>query len=195
MGGSFNPIHIGHLVTAEEARCRFELGEVIFMPAGVHPLGKAMPGGATAEHRYRMTAIAVADNVNFSVSRYEIDNGGTSYTVDTIRHFSAEWPATELYFITGADAILEILKWKDPSELLKMAILIAATRPGYPLERLAETTSSLGSPERILIMEIPAIGISSSLIREKVAAGRSIKYLVPEGVERFIEKEKLYRQT
>jgi len=195
MGGTFNPIHVGHLVTAEEARCRFSLDEVMFMPAGVHPHGKEMPGGVSDEQRYEMTAIAIAGNEHFSVSRYEIDSGRTGYTVDTIRHLRGERPDAELFFITGADAVLEILKWKDPGELLKMATLIAATRPGYDLGQLAQTTAGLGSPERIQVMEIPAIGVSSSLIREKAAAGRSIKYLVPEGVERFIEKEKLYRQA
>lgn len=194
MGGSFNPIHIGHLVTAEEARVRFGLDEVIFMPAGVHPYDKPMPGGATADHRFEMTAIAIADNEHFSISRYEIDRVATSYTVDTLQHYRAERPDDELYFITGADAILEILAWKNPEELLELAILIAATRPGYPLERLAETTGRLGAPGRIQVMEIPAIGVSSSLVRRKVAAGESIRYLVPEGVERFIEKENLYRQ-
>lgn len=195
MGGTFNPIHIGHLVTAEEARDRFSLDKVIFMPTGVHPHDKAIPGGATPEIRYQMTAIATADNPDFEVSRFEIDGDGTSYTVDTIRHFREEMPAAEIFFITGADAVLEILEWKDPKELLEMAVLIAASRPGYPLEKLSETTRRLGQPERIQVMEIPAIGISSSLIREKVASGNSIKYLVLESVERFIEKEKLYRQA
>lgn len=195
MGGTFNPIHIGHLVTAAEARDRFGLDEVVFMPAGVHPHDKQMPGGVTVETRYLMTVIATAADPGFSVSRFEIDSGETSYTVDTVRHYREMRPEADLYFITGADAILEILEWKDPEELLAMATLIAASRPGYPLEKLSESTARLGSPGRIQVMEIPAIGVSSSLIRDKVAAGKSISYLVPEGVERFIEKENLYRQA
>lgn len=195
MGGTFNPIHIGHLVAAEEARGSFGLERVVFMPAGRHPHSKAIPGGATAEHRYEMTVIATADNDRFSVSRFEIDRRETSYTVDTVRHFLEESPGADVFFITGADAILEILEWKDPDELLGMATLIAVPRPGYPLDRLSETTGRLRRGERIRIMEAPAIGVSSSLIRERVAAGMSIRYLVPEGVERFIEKEKLYRQA
>jgi nicotinate-nucleotide adenylyltransferase len=195
MGGTFNPIHIGHLVTADEARERFALDKVIFMPAGVHPHGKEISGGATPELRYQMTVAATADNPAFEVSRYELDKAGSSYTVDTVRCLREQMPATEIYFITGADAIMEILDWKDPQELLEMAVLIAASRPGYPLERLSDTAQQLGQPERIKFMEIPAIGISSSLIRDKVAAGRSIKYLVTEGVEQIIEKEDLYRQA
>lgn len=195
MGGTFNPIHIGHLVTAAEARSRFRLDDVVFMPTGMHPYDKPTPGGVTAETRYLMTVIATAADPGFSVSRFEIDSGETDYTVDTIRHYREEQPGAELFFITGADAIRDILEWKDPGELLTMATLIAATRPGYPLERLSESTARLGSPGRIEVMEIPAIGISSSLIRAKVAAGESISYLVPEGVERFIEKERLYLQT
>lgn len=106
MGGTFNPIHIGHLVTAEEARVRFELDKVIFMPTGVHPHDKPIPGGTTPEMRYRMTVIATEDNPDFEVSRFEIDGDATSYTVDTIRHYRNKEPGAELYFITGADSIL-----------------------------------------------------------------------------------------
>lgn len=194
MGGTFNPVHIGHLVAAEEARTSYRLDEVVFMPAGVHPHDKAIPGGATAETRFRMVAIATGTNPGFSVSRHEIDRGDTSYTVDTVRHYRGEFPDAEIFFITGADAVMDILDWKDPGELLELATLIVASRPGYALDELSDAADRLGAAGRIRVMEIPAIGVSSSMIRDRVAAGQSIKYLVPEGVERFIEKENLYRQ-
>lgn len=194
MGGTFNPIHVGHLVAAEEARERYRLDRVDFVPAGVHPHGKEIPGGATAGHRLRMTGIATADNPAFGVSRFEVDGGGTSYSVDTVRHYRDENPAADIYFITGADAALELPTWKEPGELLALATVVAAIRPGYTLERLEEVAGSLGRSGRIEAMEMPLIGISSSLIRERVAAGKSIRYLVPGGVERFIEEEELYRQ-
>lgn len=194
MGGTFNPIHIGHLVCAEEAAWQFGLDQVIFMPAGLPP-HKEVAGGAGAEARYLMAATATADNPRFEVSRYEVDKEQLCYTVDTIRHFREQAPEAELYFITGADAVLEILQWKDPGELLEMAVLIAATRPGYPLDRLPAAMSGYIERRQVIVMEVPAIGISSSLIRQRVAMGRSIRYLVPDGIERFIEKEGLYRQA
>lgn len=193
MGGTFNPIHIGHLVCAEEAASSFGFDEIVFMPAGLPP-HKQVPGGATAEHRYLMTVMATADNPRFRVSRFEIEKEQPSYTVDTVRYFRQQAPEAQIYFITGADAILEILDWKDPQELLQMATLIAATRPGYPLDRFA-SQSGLMKDGSVRLMEIPAIGISSSEIRERVAGGRSIRYLVPDPVERFIEKERLYLAT
>ncbi len=193
MGGTFNPIHIGHLVCAEEAVSQYGLERIIFMPTGLSP-HKETAGGSTAEDRYLMTVIAVAGNPRFRVSRIEIDRRRVCYTVDTIRQLKDELPEAELFFITGADAVLEILDWKDPDELLEMALLIAATRPGYPLDRLSEITGKFDRQDRVKVMEIPAIGVSSSLIRERVSRGNSIRYLVPEGVEQFIEKEGLYRQ-
>lgn len=194
MGGTFNPIHIGHLVCAEEAINQYGLDQVVFMPAGLPP-HKEVQNGASSEDRYLMAAIATASNPRFEISRYEIDRKQISYTVDTIRHYREELPEAELFFITGADAVTEILEWKDPAELLSMAVLIAATRPGYPLDKLSGTTKHFLKQNRVRIMEIPAIGVSSSLIRERTAKGQSIRYLVPQGVEQFIEKERLYRQA
>jgi nicotinate-nucleotide adenylyltransferase len=190
MGGTFNPIHIGHLVCAEEAATQHGFDEILFMPAGLPP-HKEVQGGASFEARYLMTVMSTVDNPRFRVSRFELERGQPSYTVDTIRHFRDEIPGAELFFITGADAVLEILDWKDPEELLNMATLIAATRPGYPLDKFAQRNDFM-QQGRVQIMEVPAIGISSSMIRERVAAGQSIRYLVPESVERFIEKERLY---
>jgi nicotinate-nucleotide adenylyltransferase len=195
MGGTFNPIHIGHLVCAEEALNQYGLKQVVFMPTGLHPWSKPAAAEVGAELRFKMTQIATSDNPRFVVSHYELDRLQPSYTVETLRHYREEMPEAELFFITGADSVLEIIKWKDPEELLGMATLIAATRPGYSLERLSTQVGGFLKQNRVKIMEIPSIGISSSLIRERVAKGMSIKYLVPEGVLAFIEKERLYRQA
>lgn len=193
MGGTFNPIHIGHLVCAEEAVSQYGLDRIIFMPTGLPP-HKEVAGGTGSEDRYLMTVIAVASNPRFQVSRIEIDKQKLCYTVDTIRQLKQEIPDADLFFITGADAVLEILDWKDPEELLEMATLIAATRPGYPLDRLSDITERFTRGDRVKVMEIPAIGVSSSLIRQRVSQGSSIRYLVPAGVEQYIAKEGLYSQ-
>jgi nicotinate-nucleotide adenylyltransferase len=193
MGGTFNPVHIGHLVCGQEAVEQFSFDEILFMPAGLPP-HKEVGGGVTAEIRYLMTEMATADNERFRVSRYEIEKKQTCYTVDTIRHFRQEMPDAEIFFITGADAILEILDWKDPQELLSMATLIAATRPGYSLDRLDKRQDLTGQGP-VQVMQIPEIGVSSSMIRERVRQGRSIRYFVPDNVGRFIEKERLYQQA
>jgi nicotinate-nucleotide adenylyltransferase len=192
MGGTFNPIHIGHLVTAEEALYAFALREVIFVPAG-RPWQKDRTGVAEAEHRYLMTVIATASNPRFRVSRMEIDRTGPTYTVQTLRALRAELGDVELYFITGADAILQILTWKDPEEVLAEARFIAATRPGYDLDRLEKELPE-GFGERVHILEIPALAVSSTDVRRRVAAGRPVRYLLPEGVARYVEKAGLYRE-
>lgn len=189
MGGTFDPIHFGHLVTAEEALVQFSLDEVIFVPTG-QPWMKERTDVSPAEDRYLMTVIATASNPRFGVSRIEIDRGGPTYTVDTLRALAAENPDAELYFITGADAMLEIFEWKDPDEVLSQAHFIAATRPGYDLARF-EATASTGHPN-VSVMNIPALAISSTDVRERVREGRPIRYLVPEGVKSFIEKAGLY---
>ncbi len=193
MGGTFNPVHIGHLVCAEEAVSHFGLDQVLFMPAG-RPAHKEILSGAGPEDRYRMCAIAISGNPGFDVSRYELDRKQVSYTVETVRHFRRQLPQAELCFVTGADAVLEILEWKDPGELLRMATLIAATRPGYPLDRISATLDRFLTENRVKIMEIPGIGVSSTMIRQRVSQRKSIRYLVPEGVRSYIEKEGLYRQ-
>ncbi len=193
MGGTFDPIHLGHLVSAEEARQQFSLDYVIFVPAGLPP-HKEKIGVSAPEHRYLMTTLAVMSNPAFIVSRYEVDRTEPSYTIDTVRHFARqEAHEASLFFITGADAILEILTWKDYEELLKMCTFIAVTRPGYSLERLGEMRGSLpGIMNKVHLLEIPALAISSTYIRERVALGRTIKYLTPEPVEQYIRKQRLY---
>jgi len=190
MGGTFNPIHIGHLVTAEEARYAFALREVVFMPAG-SPWQKERSDVAPAEHRYLMTVIATASNPHFRVSRTEIDHAGPSYTIDTLRRMRGELGDVELYFITGADAILQILTWKDPEDVLKEARFIAATRPGYDLDRLEKELPE-GFGDRVHVLEIPALAISSTDIRHRVRDGRPVRHLLPEGVAGYIEKNGLY---
>jgi nicotinate-nucleotide adenylyltransferase len=190
MGGTFDPIHFGHLVTAEEALSQFSLDEVVFVPTGL-PWMKEERDVSPAEDRYLMTVIATASNPRFSVSRVEIDRDGPTYTIDTLRALAAANRDAELYFITGADAIFEIFDWKDPDEVLHLAHFIAATRPGYDLRRF-ETRSERKQPN-VSAMNIPALAISSTDVRERVRDGRPIRYLLPEGVKSYIEQAGLFR--
>jgi len=194
MGGTFDPIHLGHLITAEEARQQFKLDYVIFVPAGSPP-HKGQKYVTPAEHRYLMTMLAVVDNPYFTVSRLEIDNEQPSYTIDTVRRFFQIYKqGLKLYFITGADAILDIKTWKDYEELLESCYFIAATRPGYPLQKLKNVFGP-SFPEitkKIHLLEIPAMAISSTYIRQRIAQGKTIKYLTPEPVEQYIYKNRLY---
>jgi nicotinate-nucleotide adenylyltransferase len=191
MGGTFDPIHHGHLVTAEMALWQFGLDEVRFVPTG-QPWMKADQAVTPAEHRYLMTVIATSSNPRFSVSRIEIERTGPTYTVETLQQLrrEAEEPI-ELFFITGADAMLEILHWKDPEEVLGEAHFIAATRPGYDLARFEKEAPS--SHPNVQVMDIPALAISSTDVRRRVRDGEPIRYLVPEGVQTYIEKTGLYR--
>jgi nicotinate-nucleotide adenylyltransferase len=189
MGGTFDPIHAGHLVTAEEALHQFELDEVLFVPTG-RPWMKEHEKLSPAEDRYLMTVIATASNPRFRVSRMEVDRDGPTYTIETLRSLKAELDA-DLFFITGADAVVEIFQWKDPEELFRYAHFIAATRPGYDIAGF-ETHAATEHPG-ITVMQIPALAISSTDVRARVAEGRPIRYLVPEGVKSYIEKAGLYR--
>lgn len=193
MGGTFNPIHYGHLVTAEAARDTFDLDQVIFIPSG-QPPHKELKQVANPEHRYLMTFLAIAPNEHFELSRAEIDRPGPSYTSETLAYFYRQDPNVDWYFISGADAILEIASWHDPEEIFRYAQLIAASRPGYSLTRLQALEDRLGNRqlERIHRMEVPALAISSSQIRDRLSKGLSITYLVPEAVEHFIRKNVLY---
>jgi nicotinate-nucleotide adenylyltransferase len=191
MGGTFDPIHQGHLVTAEEALWQFELDEVVFVPTG-QPWMKEGREVTPAEHRYLMTVIATASNPMFSVSRVEVDRQGPTYAIDTLQELRKQAEGDiELFFITGADAMLEIFHWKDPEEVLAQAHFIAATRPGYDLGRFQKEAPS--SHPRVSVMDIPALAISSTEIRRRVHEGEPIRYLVPEGVQTYIEKFGLYR--
>lgn len=186
MGGTFDPIHHGHLVAASEVADVFSLDEVLFVPTG-EPVFKQDREVTPAEHRYLMTVIATASNPRFTVSRVDIDRAGLTYTVDTLRDLKKQRPDADLFFITGADAIAQILTWKDASELFDMARFVAVTRPGHAL-------SVDGLPAgRVDVLEIPALAISSSDIRARARAGEPVWYLVPDGVVQYIAKHRLYR--
>ena len=186
MGGTFNPVHLGHLVTAEQARADLGLDEVVFIPAG-QPWQKPH-AVAAAEHRYLMTVLATAANPAFSVSRLEIDRNGPTYTVDTLRRLHERMPGSRLVFVTGADAILSILTWKDAEECLELAEFVAATRPGHDLGPLKES----GLHDRVITFDVPALAISSTDIRDRFKAGRSVTYLIPREVESYARKHGLY---
>ncbi len=184
MGGTFDPIHHGHLVAASEVAQHFELDEVVFVPTGMPYQKKQV---SDSEHRYLMTVIATASNPRFTVSRVDIDRSGPTYTIDTLRDLQAERPDADLFFISGADAIAQILDWKDVDQLWKLAHFVAVTRPGH---QLPET----GLPEHdVSLLEIPALAISSTDCRQRVAHGFPVWYLVPDGVVQYISKHGLYR--
>ncbi|MBI4279336.1 MAG: nicotinate-nucleotide adenylyltransferase [Armatimonadetes bacterium] len=197
MGGTFDPIHMGHLVTAEEARVQFGLDRVIFVP-NRHPPHKDPLAVTDPGHRCRMTLLATVSNPYFAVSRMETERPGPSYTIDTIREMTGRLRPAQVYYITGADALQQILRgeWREASELLRLCRVIAATRPGYPLDPavLAGHNRGGGGPGSIVSMEIPALAISSTDIRGRVRGGRPIKYLVPEAVEYYVYKHNLYHE-
>jgi nicotinate-nucleotide adenylyltransferase len=191
MGGTFDPIHQGHLVTAEEALGQFRLDAVVFVPTG-QPWMKEERKVTSAEHRYLMTVIATSNNPRFTVSRVDIDREGPTYTADTLRALQDEYgKEADLFFVTGADAVVEIFQWKDPQEILELAHVIAATRPGYDIARF-EAEAPTSHPN-ISVMDVPALAISSTDIRRRVQEGSSVRYLVPEAVQTYIEKWELYR--
>ncbi len=188
MGGTFDPIHHGHLVAASEVADSFALDEVIFVPTG-QPWQKSKRVVSPAEHRYLMTVIATASNPRFTVSRVDIDRDGPTYTVDTLRDLhKLHGDKAELFFITGADALAKILSWKDADRMFELAHFIGVTRPGFRLRK------SHLPPESVSLVQIPAMSISSTDIRNRVAAGQPIWYLVPDGVVQYITKHNLYRQ-
>lgn len=191
MGGTFDPIHHGHLLIAEVARTEFELDQVVWLPAGTPP-HKRDQQVTPAEHRYAMVVLATASNPYFEVSRQELERQGASYTVDTVESYRQRDPECDLFFITGADAILEILTWHRHHELVRQCRFIAVTRPGYDLARL----KSVLPPhyvERIETITAPGMDISSTAIRERVRKDDPVRYLIPESVEAYLRKHALYR--
>jgi len=185
MGGTFDPIHHGHLVAASEVAGLFGLDEVVFVPTG-QPWQKSEREVSPAEDRYLMTVIATASNPRFSVSRVDVDRDGPTYTIDTLSDLHAQRPDAELFFITGADALAQILSWRDSDRFLRLAHFVGVTRPGFTLAdgHLPEGAVSL--------VEIPALAISSTDCRDRVARGMPVWYLVPDGVVQYIEKRGLY---
>lgn len=186
MGGTFDPIHHGHLVAASEVAHSFGLDEVVFVPTG-RPWQKSEV--TPSEHRYLMTVIATASNPQFTVSRVDIDRDGDTYTIDTLRDLKRERPDAEFFFITGADAIAQILSWRDHDELWDLAHFVAVSRPGHVL-----TTAGLPS-DNVSQLEVPALSISSTSCRERVSIGEPVWYLVPDGVVQYIAKHHLYRSN
>jgi nicotinate-nucleotide adenylyltransferase len=186
MGGTFDPIHHGHLVAASEVAQSFDLDEVVFVPTGQPwQKGEVTPG----EHRYLMTVIATASNPRFTVSRVDIDRDGPTYTIDTLRDLKNARPDAELFFITGADALAQILSWRDVTELWKLAHFVAVSRPGHDL-------SISGLPHTdVSLLEVPALSISSTDCRSRVSRGYPVWYLVPDGVVQYISKHHLYRSV
>jgi nicotinate-nucleotide adenylyltransferase len=190
MGGTFDPIHHGHLVAASEVASEFNLDEVVFVPTG-QPWQKADRHVSAAEDRYLMTVIATASNPRFTVSRVDIDRPGMTYTVDTLRDIRAErGDDVDLYFITGADALAQILTWRDAEQLFELAHFVGCTRPGV---ELASPIIAQLPQDRVTVMEIPALAISSTDCRVRVGEQEPIWYLVPDGIVQYIAKRGLYQ--
>ena len=185
MGGTFDPIHNGHLVAGSEVAYLFDLDLVLYVPTG-EPWQKAGRRVSSAEDRYLMTVIATASNPRFTVSRVDIDRPGLTYTIDTLRDLRDQFPTAELYFITGADAIQAIFSWRDYDQLFSLAHFVGVTRPGYTIDK-----NEL-PPGDITIVDIPAMAISSTDCRARASRGRPVWYLVPDGVVQYIEKRGLY---
>ncbi len=191
LGGTFDPVHIGHLIAAECVRDAMQLDQVIFVPAGrpPHKSGPAQPGAAaTAEMRLRMVEAAIQSHIGFTVSDIEIRRGGLSYTVDTLQDISAAYPGARLYFILGADLLAELPAWRDMDRALSLATFVAVHRPGVTLSDMPPALRGIVKP-----LEIPGVDVSSSIIRGRVKDGKSIRYLVPAPAQDIIEEEGLYR--
>ena len=191
MGGTFDPIHHGHLVAASEVAARFDLDEVVFVPTG-QPWQKADRKVSRAEDRYLMTVIATASNPRFSTSRIDIERPGDTYTVDTLTELRAlVGDDTDLFFITGADALSQILTWRGADQLFDLAHFIGVSRPGSPLD---ETTVAHLPSDKVTLIEVPALTISSTDCRRRITEGLPIWYLVPDGIVQYIAKRGLYRE-
>jgi len=187
MGGTFDPIHHGHLVAASEAAALLDLDEVVFVPTG-QPYRKDDRKVSPAEHRYLMTVIATASNPRFTVSRVDIDRDGPTYTYDTLRDLRAQRPEDDLYFITGAEALAQILSWKDADKMFELAHFVGVTRPGH------ELTDDGLPQDRVTLLNVPAMAISSTDCRERTEQGEPVWYLVPDGVVQYIGKYHLYKE-
>ena len=185
MGGTFDPVHHGHLVAASEVQARFDLDEVVFVPTG-QPWQKSEREVSAAEDRYLMTVIATASNPRFSVSRVDIDRPGPTYTIDTLTDLKARYPDADLFFITGADALEQILSWRRADAVFTLAHFIGVTRPGF------ELVDTHLPPGAVSLVEVPAMAISSTAVRARTASGLPVWYLVPDGVVQYISKRRLY---
>lgn len=193
MGGTFDPIHNGHLVAGSEVADMFGLDTVVYVPTG-QPWQKRDRGVSAAEDRYLMTVIATASNPRFTVSRVDIDREGDTFTVDTLHDIRAEYPDAELFFITGADALERIVTWRDWEGMFDLAHFVGVTRPGHDLDGVRETLAREIERGTLSLVEIPAMAISSTDCRERAASGRPVWYLVPDGVVQYIGKHGMYRE-
>ena len=192
MGGTFDPIHHGHLVAAEAAYDRLGLDQVVFMPAG-SPAFKQDKKVSAGEHRYAMTLLATSDNPHFLASRFEIDRAGVTYTAETLTRLRGLYPDNvKFYFITGADAVADIVTWRDAADIARLARIVAATRPGYDLSNAQKVIDESGLPFDVTYLEIPALAISSTYLRMRAELGQSLRYLTPDTVTGYIRKHGLY---
>ncbi len=192
MGGTFDPIHYGHLVCAEQAREELNLDHVVFIPAG-NPAFKQDRNIARNDYRYAMCLLATSTNPDFSVSNLELSGDGVTYTIDTLRTMRSWYPDNvELFFITGADVVAQIPSWKDAESIGQYANIVAATRPGYDLQAMSDKLHEKGFDLKVYHVEVPALAISSSHLRSRVQARRSLRYLTPTSVEGYIQKKGLY---
>lgn len=193
LGGTFDPIHYGHLAIAEDVRTRLELEDVLFVPTGSPPHKQGRPISPAAD-RVAMVELAIADNPGFRLSRADVDRPGPSYTVDLLRVLQAEHPDARLVFVVGGDSLAELPTWHAPEQLLERCQLVAVNRPGHPPVDLARLESIIPrARERILALSGPELNVSASALRRRVREGRPIRYLVPEAVRAYVEEHGLYR--
>ncbi|MEW6638742.1 MAG: nicotinate-nucleotide adenylyltransferase [Actinomycetota bacterium] len=191
-GGTFDPVHMGHMIIAEQVMDELGLARVIFVPSGIPPHKAASSVRASAEDRFDMVRAAVAGNERFEVDRLEVDAGRPMYTVETVAILKERMPGEELFFITGADEVSNLLDWKDPDRLLEEVVMVAATRPGYDLSKLEHLEAGLKNFDRIFPVECTRVDISATGIRRRVLQGKTVRYLVPEGAYRIIREKRLY---
>ena len=192
-GGTFDPIHQGHMVIAEQVMDELNLSRVVFVPAGIPPHKEVSSVRASAEDRFDMVEAAVAGNERFSVDRVEVDAGRPMHSVDTVRILKEREAGNDWYFITGADEVSNLLMWKEPDRLLEEVVMVAATRPGYDLSKLSHLEAGLRNFDRIFPVECTRFDISATGIRRRILQGKSVRYLVPEGVYEIIRERRLYK--
>ena len=192
-GGTFDPVHQGHMIVAEQVMAELDLARVVFVPGGIPPHKEASSVRATAEDRFAMVEAAVEGNERFSVDRVEIDSGRAMHSVETVGIFRERSPDDEWFFITGADEVSNLLEWREPDRLLEQIVMVAATRPGYDLSRLDHLEAALRNFDRIFPVECTRVDISATAIRRRMLQRKSIRYLVPERVREIIENKRLYR--
>jgi nicotinate-nucleotide adenylyltransferase len=191
-GGTFDPIHHGHMVIAEQVMDELGLSHVVFVPGGIPPHKEASSVRASAEDRFYMVEAAVAGNERFFVDRVEVDAGRPMYSVETVRLLKERSPGDDWYFISGADEVSNLLAWKDPDLLLEEVVMVAATRPGYDLSKLQHLEAGLRNFDRIFPVECTRVDVSATGIRRRILQGKSVRYLVPEGVYEIMRDRKLY---